>query len=98
VEAAKQAEASLKDQEVASDSLAVEALRIVARSEVYRWPKKRPHMGLFTLQQTLSLARDDESRSAVLRDMVQYSKLAGRSEEAAIYAQRADEITAKAAS
>lgn len=88
-EMSEQAEASLRELADWGDALAVEAQRLIAWSDVYRWPTARPHLGLFTLQRALAVARDEASRAGVLTDMAQYSHLAGRIGESRGYADRA---------
>ena len=84
-----QAEASLRGVRDWGDPLAIEAQRLIAWSDVYRWPAARPHLGLLILQRALSSARNEASRTGVLTDMARYSHLAGRLGEAVGYTERA---------
>ncbi len=96
-EAGAQAEASLREASDPGEPLAIEARRLIAWSDVYRWPTPRPHLGLFTLQRALTATQDDASRSAVLADMAVYSALAGRMGEATDYERRSETVVRSAA-
>lgn len=89
-EAAREARLVLQESSDEGEDLAVMAHRIAARAAVFRWPKPRPHMGLFLLQRVSPLAKSESARAGVLADMAEYSRLAGRIEEAVDYQRRSE--------
>jgi len=89
-EAITQAEMAMQNSSE-GDALTLKAMQIIARSEVYRWPTERPHLGLFTLQRALNLAKDAPLAAGILADLAEYSRLAGRDSEAEGYSQRASD-------
>jgi hypothetical protein len=88
-EGSAQAQAVLDSGAEPYGELGIRAYRCIARSDVYRWPSPRPHLGLYTLQRCLAACGLPQPRAGVLNDMAEYSWLAGRQSDALDYAQRA---------
>jgi transcriptional regulator with XRE-family HTH domain len=88
-EAAVEAEAALSRGSIRGDAVTVDALRELARADVYRRSPNRPHLALFTLEKALKIAEEPASRTAVLRDMAEYCAVAGRIQEAELCDKRA---------
>ena len=76
VEAAVEAEAALPKVATAGDWVAIEALRALAKADVYRSNPPRPHFGLLTLQRAMDLAQEDSTRQAIEADMTIYREIA----------------------
>lgn len=88
-EALAQAELALDSLGETVNELYVRAKRVIARADMYRWPVPRPHLALLTLQQTLVKAPSEESRTGLLADMADASRISGRTSEGLSYAERA---------
>jgi transcriptional regulator with XRE-family HTH domain len=73
--------------------LDVRAYLAMARSEVFRWQRSRPHLGLYSLQRCLANCNFRPLLPAILWDIAEYSRIAGHLEEAQDYEARAEMLS-----